>query len=201
MTSYPISFPNYAAPNAERFTLNRRQSVTESPWTYAVQTVDTAAQWQLQWSWPRMRLAQAERIAAWGLSLKGQHGSFRYYPRQFSSTLTGRSLALPGYTYQDTISATGWGAGAATELRPGQWFSIGDQLLRLIDAPTTADANGRVTISFEPFLRVQYVAGTGLNFTAPSGVFRLNDSNGIAYTLDPDKLPDFGAIQAREVVG
>lgn len=200
MAVYPVTFPSFIATNSERLTLNRRQSVTESPWTYAVQTVDTAAQWQLQWSWPRMPLYSAERIAAWGLSLKGQSGSFRFYPRQYASELTGHSLAAPGYQYNDTISAGGWVAGAASGLRPGQWFSIGDQLLRLVDAAATADDSGHVTISFEPFLRIVYAPATAINFTSPSGLFRLNDSNGLAYTLDPDRLPDFGTIAAREVV-
>ncbi len=148
-----------------------------------------------------MSVANAERIAAWGLSLKGQTGTFRYFPRRPVSPLSSRFLAVPSYAYGDTISVAGWSNGAASQLRPGQWFSIGDQLLRIVDANAVADSAGRITVAFEPELRASYTTGTPVEFANASGVFRLNDSNGIAYTLDPDRLPEFGTITAREVIG
>ena len=197
---YPLAFPSQA-PATERLILNRRQSVAESTWTLRQQAVQTASQWSLDWSWPPVSFATAETISAWLLSLKGQIGSFRYAPRQrINVNITGKTLALPGYAYNDAISVKGWGANAATSLRVGQFFQLGDQLLRIVEAGAFADANGAVTISFEPELRIDYANGTAINFNTPSGVFRLSTSDGIGYTLTPDKMPEFGTITAREVV-
>ena len=197
---YPIQFPAQS-PVTERLVLNRRQSTTESPYTFKQQTVQTASQWALEWSWPPMTYATAESVSAWLLSLKGQIGTFRYFPRQrLTSGLTGRTLNLPGYAYNDAISVGGWGANAASSLRLGQFFQIGDQLLTVIGAAAFADANGLVTITFEPELRINYAAGAAVNFANPSGVFRLITSDGLGYTLTPDRLPEFGTLTAREAV-
>ncbi len=197
---YPLSFPSQA-PATERLILNRRQSKAESPWTYASSVVDTAAQWALEWTWPAMTFADAETISAWLLALKGQAGSFRYSPRgSRGSNLTGKTLAVPGYAYNDTISVKGWTANQATSLRLGQWMTIGTQLLRIVEASAFADANGAVTITVSPFLRTTYPTDTAINFTAPYGVFSLATADGLGYTLTPDRAPEFGTLQAREVV-
>lgn len=197
---YPLTtFPK--SPATEKLVLNRRQSRAESPWTYSGSTVDTAAQWSLEWTWPSMSLAKAEACAGWLLSLKGQIGSFRYSPRQHvRSTLVGITLAQPGYAYNDTIRVKGWAANAATGLRVGQWLSIGTQLLRVIEAGAFADAAGATTITVSPFLRATFATGTAVEFVAPAGVFSLATPDGHGYTLTPDRSPQFGAIQAREVV-
>jgi len=197
---YPINFPA-KAPVTERLALNRRQSGTESPWTYARQTVQTASQWVLEWTWPPMSFLKAEEIDAWLLSLKGQIGSFTYAPRQrYASALTGVTLAQTGYAYNNSVQMSGWAANAETTLRRGQWLQIGTQLLKVIEGPAFADASGQVTISFEPELRVIFAAGTVVNFDNPKGVFALGSSDGVTYTLNPDKLPVFGTMSAREVV-
>lgn len=197
---YPIEFPA-RAPSTERLVLNRRQSGAESNFTFKQQIVHTASQWVLEWSWPPMTYANAESISGWLLSLKGQIGTFRYYPRQrLASALAGKSLALAGYAYNDSISVGGWPVNAASGLRVGQFFQLGDQLLRIVAAGANADAAGKVIISFEPELRLNYATGTAVNFANPSAVFRLSTADGLGYTLTPDKLPEFGTIQAREVV-
>lgn len=166
-----------------------------------MQVVNTASMWLVEFSWPPMTLASAEILSAWLLSLKGQVGSFRYAPRQaFASSLTGRTLALPGYAYNDTISVAGWAANASSTLRAGQFVQVANQLLRITTANSVADASGRVTIGFEPSLRVNVAQGAPVTFVAPKGLFRLAGSETPTYTLNSDKLAEFGAIQCREVV-
>ena len=197
---YPISFPA-VAPATERLTLNHRQSATESTWTFAQQTVHTASQWMLEWTWPQMTFEKAEGVAAWLQSLKGQIGTFRYAPRQSRAYIKGPlTLATNGYAYGDTISILGFASSGATGFRLGQFFQLGDQLLQIVVAPANAAVNGAATISFEPELRRDFAGGTAVNFINPSGLFRLASSSGIGFTLDPDKLPIFGTIQAREAV-
>ena len=196
---YPIAFPQVAA--TERLLLNRRQAVAESPWTFKTKVTQTASQWVLEWTWPPVTFERAETLSAWLLSLKGQSGTFTYAPIQrYGFGNTALTLAIPAYSYQDTISVKGWAANAGTGLRTGQFFQIGDQLLRIVEAGAFADGNGAATISFVPELRTGFVTGTALNFVTPKGVFRLGTSDGIGYTLTPDRTPDFGNIQAREAV-
>ena len=197
---YPLAFPS-KAPNSERLTISRKQSATESTFTYAIQVVGGASQWQLEWTWGAMSHVRAEALAGWLDSLNGQVGTFTYAPRQsVTSTLTGKSLGAAAYGYNKTISATGWAANAPSTLRVGQFLQIGSQLLRITGAGAKADASGKVTISFEPELRVNYTNGTALNFINPTGTFRLNSSEGAGYTLTPDRVPELGSFQAREVV-
>lgn len=197
--TYPIAFVS-KAPASERLGLERRQTVAESPFTYAQTIIDTAARWTLEWTFAKMRHADAERVAAWLLSLKGQAGSFRYTPRQsVQSALAGRTVAQAAFAYNDTLLAGGWGAGEGSGLRTGQFVSIGSQLLRLTSASAFADASGRVTITFDPALRINVPAGAAIEVANPVGVFRLTEAFG-AFSLDPDRGCDFGTLAAREVV-
>lgn len=199
--SNPLPFAA-KSPSTERLRLNRRQTTMESPYSLATQTISTASEWVLEWTWPGMRITEAVRVNAWLASLDGTIGTFRYYVRQPYNTsgLTNHGLAVVGYQYGRSILVGGWSANAPSQLFAGQYFTIGEQLLMITSASSSADAQGRVAISFDPWLRLNYLIGTAVNFTAPFGIFRLGSSEGHTYTLTPDRVADFGTIGAREVV-
>jgi hypothetical protein len=200
MPSYPISFPP-VTPNSERLALNRRQAAITSTFSLVQQTVNTASQWLLTWTWPQMMQPKAESVRAWLNSLRGQVGTFRYAPRQaIKSTLTGRTVAETAYAYNNSARIGGWSANAASQLRLGQYFQIGPQLFEITSAPASADANGRCLIEFEPALRMSYAVGTAVELANPVGLFRLNISDGQTYTLSPGALAEFGTITATEAV-
>jgi hypothetical protein len=200
MANYPLSFPAVSVAT-ERLVLDKRQQAMESPFTYNVKVVHTASRWAVEWSFPRMTLPRAEGIVGWGLSLNGQVGTFRFYPNQtVRSALTGRTLAQPAYPYNRAVRIGGYAASALSTIRVGQWFTIGAQLLRVTEASAIADTAGQITVSFEPELRILYATGEPVEFVKPFGVFRLAASTSPTYTLDPDRRPDFGTIQAIESV-
>jgi hypothetical protein len=200
MPTYPIALPP-KAPATERLTPLFRQAAMASPYTLKQQTVNTASQWQLEFTWPRMTAADAEKCAAWLDSLSGQVGTFRYSPRQaYASALTGRTLAQSAFADTSAVRLAGWPANSASGLRVGQLFQLGTQLLRIITAPSQADANGRCIVEFSTPLRANFNAGAAVDFTSPEGLFRLSASEGNGYTLTPDRLPDFGTIVAKEAV-
>lgn len=173
----------------------------ESPHTFAFQAVNTAAQWNLEITWSRMTQAEAQVVAAWINSLKGQVGTFRYSPRiNMGVAVTGVGLAQPAYAYGDVCRMGGWAAGAETRLRVGQFFNIGDQLLQITAVAAVADANGHALVEFAPMLRKDYAAGTAVNFTNPTGIFRLTTADGLAPTLDTDRAPEFPTLQAKEAI-
>jgi hypothetical protein len=205
MPTYPLSFPA-VTPNSERLAVNRRQAAIASNFSLVQQTINTASQWTLTWTWPPMRQNVAERLRAWLNSLRGQVGYFRYYPRQtVTSTLTGRKVAETAYAYLSAVAMGGWVAGQASQLRIGQLFSIGSQLFEVTDAPANADSNGQCLVQFEPALRQTYAVDTDVEFFRPSGLFRLNSSEGQTYTLTPGgqrgNLAEFGTLTAVEAVG
>lgn len=198
--TYPIEFVA-RTPSTQRITLNNRQSITESNETFTTQAVQTASQWQLSWTWPKMTPLAAESVDAWIVSLKGQVGTFRYYPVQAAlSGLSGITLAQTAYQYGTALLASGFGANTATTLRAGQFLQLGDQLLKITIAPANADGSGHATINFEGMLRQNFSAGTTVNFANPCGLFRLNASADIGYTVDSDGLCEFSSMTAREAL-
>ncbi|RYE91690.1 MAG: hypothetical protein EOO77_47855 [Oxalobacteraceae bacterium] len=133
MATYPLSFPA-KAPAREKLQLNNRQAAMESPHTLAIQVVNTASQWSLDFTWPRMSLFRAQVLQGWLNSLQGQVGTFRYYPRSATrNATTGISLALAAYSYSTNVKLSGWAANAATGVYVGQFFQLGDQLLQVTD--------------------------------------------------------------------
>lgn len=173
----------------------------ESPHTYATQVVHSASQWTLDFTWPRMTVAQAAVIQAWLDSLRGQVGTFRYSPRgRVKNALTGRSLAAAAYAYGNNVRLSGWAANGASGLSVGQFFQLGDQLLRVTSVPVSADANGQLLVEFEPMLRANYVSGTAVNFANPSGLFRLTTADTPTFDLDTDGYPTFPSVIAKEAI-
>ncbi|MBB5709445.1 hypothetical protein [Sphingomonas xinjiangensis] len=200
MATYPLSFPS-KAPAREKLQLNYRQTAMESPHTGAFQATNTAAQWNLEVTWGRMTQAEAQIVAAWINSLKGQVGTFRYSPRiNIGVPVTGVTLAQPAYAYGDVCRMGGWAAGAETRLRVGQFFNLGDQLLQITAVAAIADGNGHALVEFSPMLRKDFAAGTEANFTKPTGVFRLISAESPAPTLDTDRAPEFPTLQAKEAI-
>lgn len=196
--TYPIEFVS-KAPSSQRLTISNRQSITQANASYQTTVVHTASQWALSWSWPRMSHSDAEGVNAWITKLKGQVGTFKFYPYQAYAYLkSGLSLAQSGYAYNDTIQVAGWTPTTATGLRAGQYFQIDSQLLVITDAAAGSDANGLATISFAPELRLTYAAGTTVNFNNPCGVFRLAAGEGLGFGLDPDRTPEFSSMSAME---
>jgi hypothetical protein len=127
-----------------------------------------------------MSLTRAQILQGWLDSLQGQVGTFRYYPRSATrNAANGVSLALAGYSYATNVKLSGWGASAASGLSVGQFFQIGDQLLRI-----TAN----------------YAAGAAVNLVNPSGVFRLVSAETPSFDLDVDGFPTFPSVIAKEAI-
>lgn len=200
MATYPLAFVSQA-PLSERLSLTWRQSKSESPHTFAAQYVNTASQWTLEFSWPRMSHRQAEICHSWLNSLQGEIGTFVYRPRQsLYVNLPNRSLATNAFSYSNVIRVQGWAAGSGSGLQVGNWFTIGNQLLQISSVAAASDGNGHVLIEFAPQLRRNWSANTTVDFNNARGVFRLASAQTPSYTIDPDRLPEFAPIVCREAI-
>lgn len=72
-----------------------------------------------------------------------------------------------------SILTQGWGA-AGEKLKRGQMVTIGDQLL-MLQAPVVADADGRATITFKPYIRMIPADGAAVEVARPYAVMAMSD--------------------------
>jgi hypothetical protein len=199
MAIYPLPFPN-KSPALQRLWLVHKQTVHQSPFSGKQQQTNLYAQWNLEFTWPRMSPVEADGLDAWLSSLEGQNGTFTYTPVQDPSALTGRALNQATFAESNTIEIAGWTANQLSTLRVGQFAQIGTQLIRLTAVPLNADANGNCVVEFAPRLRSNYPRFQSVVFTNPKGLFRLATSDTPSSTMDPDHLPEFPPITAVEVL-
>lgn len=203
MPTYPITLPT-AGVYAERLSLGRAQQVMRSPYSGKYQAVDKFAQWFLTVNLNRMPFQTAEIWQARLNSLRGGIGTFQYSPWQsVTSTLTGITLASTLHQYSNVAALEGWAASAASALRLGQYFQIGNQLFQLTAVPANADEEGVCEVEFEPYARTDYDADAAVEFAAPKGLFRLEPGErGEAggFTVDVHGYPQFPTLSAEEVL-
>lgn len=201
MPTYPINFTS-ATPSSERLTLVNKQSVQASPYSGATSVVNNYSYWTLELNFPRMSTSRAMAHSAWLDSLNGSTGTFLYTPMEgvvaIPRTLT---LAAGAFPMSNIINVAGFQADAATGLMPGQFISIGDQLLRVSVAPAIADAQGRAIVEFNPPLRTGKPTGTTVATNNPRGTFRLMlGEAGAGYQVDFDRAPEFSTLVAVEAL-
>lgn len=111
------------------------------------------------------------------------------------------TLAAGAFPMSNIVSVAGFQADAATGLMPGQFISIGDQLLRVSIAPAVADAQGRAIIEFNPPLRTGKPTGTTVVTNNPRGTFRLMMGEiGTGFQVDFDRAPEFANLAAVEAL-
>jgi hypothetical protein len=200
MASYPLQqIP--VVPSSEWLRIVNKQSNQSSQYSGSQTIIQFFASWTLAINWPRMSVAEAEVLTAWLDSLQGSYGSFYYTPCRSvypnANTLTLASAAFPS---TQTVQLVGWTASAATNLRVGQYIQLGTQLVRIAATPINADSSGRAVIEFNPPLRANLAAGSAVVTNAPKGIFRLDQSNGSGFQLDPDLTPEFDSLTAIEVI-
>jgi hypothetical protein len=122
-------------------------------------------------------------------SLRGQIHTFRLpvteRPQNSNAGVTVSSTAAQGATSMTL-------AGAATALLPGQFITVNEQLLQVVSVAGAA-------VTFEPRLRVQATAGTGVITSEPYALVSLaGDSSG--WAVDAGQLYGIG-FEVEEAVG
>ena len=201
MTTYPLGeIP--LDPATEKFTLQRKQSISQSAFTGVATVINNFSQWQLQVGFaPVLRGSSDERqMMSWLVSLRGSEGSFLYYPADAGKAITGKTLGAPGYAESNSILITGFTGSSPTGLAAGDYFSIGHKLFIITQAPVNA-TSGNATISFEPPLRADIAPGATINFVTPNIELRLAGGNddGQGYSKDP-AFTYFNSLIAVEVL-
>lgn len=183
--TYPLNVPdhNFASMSMR---LRRANAMTESTFTLQQQVYQyTGAVWEAEIRLPPMKRETAKQWQAFILSLRGMRGTFLMgNPLDASSGATGVQLDGEGTIRDTSINVTGTGS-----LEAGDVFSIGsgtDKHLHMV----VQDASATGTIDIEPPLRTTYADNTALDFTLPTGVWRLA-SNDIGWDIDQASIHGF----------
>lgn len=201
MTVYPIGAAPLD-PSVEDLTLFNKQGISQSVFTGATNVINNFSQWQLQMTFPPVARGSADEreMMAWLVSLRGSEGSFLYYPVDKGNGQTGKTLYSPGFAESSSIVVTGWSGSAATGLNVGDYFSIGNKLFCVTQAPINA-TGGNATISFAPPLRADVATGSIVNFLTPRIEMRLaGGDGGQGYSKDADGFTYFKPVVAVEAL-
>lgn len=200
MVTYPLSAVP-VTPTTEDFTLLRKQGISQSPFSGATTVINNFAQWQVQLGFAPVRRGSSQERAmqAWVLSLRGSEGSFLYYPVDAGKPIAGKTLYDTGYAESSSVLVTGWTGSEATGLAAGDYFSIGNKLYCITQAPVNA-TGGNATISFEPPLRANASPGSTVNFATPRVEMRLAGGDGGQGASKDPEVTYLKPISAVEVL-
>lgn len=182
--SYPLTPPSTPAYKDAKWSLVRKASVSESPFTGAQQIYEyNYALWSATLTLPPMKRSQAAEWEAFLMKLHGRLGTFvlenpDYTLRGTASgnITTGADVAVGDHTI--TLSTTQ--NSQANIFRAGDYFQIGtggSAKLHMIVDDASTDSSGNVDVNIEPAIKVALNSGQVIEYTNPKGVFRMQSND------------------------
>ncbi len=157
----PLDFPDVGIKSIE-MRLKRSIAVAESPFTYDQQIFDFGgARWEAEVTLEPLSYAEAQRLQAFLIALKGRSGTFRFGNPQHVTTYT---------VLTDGTSSIGDEqiGGIGNYVPAGAYFSLGNYLYLL-----TQDFVGTGDMQFQPPLREVVASGSFVYFNNPKSTWRL----------------------------
>jgi len=177
----PLAFPSVGIQNIE-MRLKRAVAVSESPFTYDVQTfLHQGARWEAEITLPPLTYEEARSVEAFIIGLKGQSGTFTFGHPLHTSTATG-NVNANALIRAEEISL----GGSSTAVDAGTYLQLGDYLY----ITTTSKTSGIGTIGIQPPLRTAVSSGTAVDFTLPKSLWRMA-SNDVSWTNDASSIYKF----------
>lgn len=160
------------------FSLIPNTMAFESPLNKAVQTSELpGARWRASFGWQNLNGADARMVKAWINSLSGRAGRFYLYDFSHptpSGSASGAPLVKGAGQSGRTLITDGWTANQSNLLLPGDYFSVGSQLL-VITAAASSSASGEATLTFEAPLRSSPADNTAIVINKPCCIMMLAD--------------------------
>jgi len=162
--------------------------VQESPFSFARETqLFPGARWELEISILPAERAEAQRLEAFILSLRGRLGLFRLAD-PYRSLPLGSNLGDPrvkrAFAGEEAFTSRGWDVNETGVLKAGDHIEL-EGRLHMVLVDVSSDAAGEAEIRVWPPLRENYVDGTHLVTENARGVFSL-DSNSIEFTRNTE---------------
>jgi hypothetical protein len=186
--SYPLNFPTQCV---RSITIRARSVVgmSASPFTGQQQVYKHPGQWwEAELTFPPMKRADAEEVAAFLLKLNGRFGTFlmgdpvNTHPRGIGS---GVPVVDGAGQTGNQLNTKGWTPGITGILKAGDWVQLGTgqttRLHKVLD-DVDSDSNGEATLTLFPDLRSSPLDNAILTITNPKGIWRLS-TNDIDYNI------------------
>jgi hypothetical protein len=186
--SYPLNFPTQCVSG---ITIRARTIVgmSTSPFTGQQQVYKHQGQWwEAEMTFPPMKRADAEQVAAFLLKLNGRFGTFlmgdpvNTQPRGVAS---GTPLVNGAGQTGNQLATDGWTPNITGILRAGDWVQLGtgatSRLYKVLD-DVNSNANGEATLTLFPNLRSSPANNAALTISSPKGVWRLA-ANDVGYDI------------------
>jgi hypothetical protein len=186
--SYPLNFP---AQCVRGITIRARTVVgmSTSPFTGQQQVYKHQGQWwEAEMTFPPMKRADAEQVAAFLLKLNGRFGTFlmgdpaNTQPRGAAS---GTPLVNGAAQTGNQLITDGWTPSITGILRAGDWVQLGtgatSRLYKVLD-DVNSDSGGNATLTLFPNLRSSPADNATLTVNNPKGVWRLA-ANDVGYDI------------------
>jgi hypothetical protein len=158
------------------------------------------AHWEIEIAILPTERAEAQRLEAFLLSLRGKAGTFRLAD-PYRSLPLGSNLGTPvtGSTVagSELLTTTGWDPSEVDLLKAGDFIQLGDRL-HMVLSNVSSNGSGNAGINVWPPLRESYSIATPIITENARGIFAL-DSNAIEFTRNVSGY-NGAIIRAREVV-
>jgi hypothetical protein len=170
------TFPSISrsAPSGYEWRLIANTQAVASPLTGTTRTRQLpGSRWACSLRYDTLEAADAALIEAFLAEMDGMAGRVSLYPYHRLTrrgTLTG-TLLVNGAS-QTGNSLVCDGAGAATTLVAGDFFSVGGELKQIIET-CTADGSGNITLAFRPGIRTSPSDNAAVTYSQPTASFML----------------------------
>ena len=185
--TYPLSVPDYNSFSSVSLVARNTVAVSVSPYTSQQKVYQWRGQfWEVDVTLKPMKRADAESWNAFFLKLKGQVGTFYLSPDPNGRTVRGSASSSAGTPIVDgslsanssSVDITGATAGATGYLLAGDYISINNQLLKVLNDVNTS-GSGTATIDVFPNIRTALSGSDTVTVSNAQGIFRLasNEQN------------------------
>ena len=180
--STPISMPSNIGFKSSRFSLSRKTSISQSPFTGAQQVyAHSQALWTASYTLPPMKREKASEWLSFFMKLKGREGTFLAYDPDAKAPLgkiTG-AVTLDGAISigDSSIDVSTTNNSKVDAFKAGDYIQIGsgaDSRLYMITDDADTDSSGDTTLNIQPSIKKSATSGSSVIYNDPKCVFRLD---------------------------
>ena len=181
--TYPLTLPSHTGIASITFRAINTVGISQSPFTYAQQTVAHAGQrWEADIKLPRMNREDAEQWIAWLVSLRGQLGTFNLGDPLGTSprgAVGGTPLVNGGSQVGGTLNIDGCTASVTGWLKAGDYIQLGSgstATLHKVLQDADSNGSGEVSLDIWPYIRTAPADNAAVTTSNTVGLFRLSSN-------------------------
>ena len=180
--STPISMPTNVGFKTSRFSLQRKTSVTTSPFTGEQQVfAHSYALWTATYTLPPMKRENASQWLSFFMKLKGKQGTFLANDPDATSplgTITGSvTLSSSASIGDESINISTSNNSKTGAFKAGDYIQIGsgaDSRLYMVTDDVNTNSSGNATVNIQPAIKKSATSGASVIYNDPKGVFRMD---------------------------